>query len=97
METSLLSAYFANPRVGHLYQAIHMFKYLKTHNCSKIVFDPTYISLQENETQPEQTVKFKAKHMKELYPDAVELLPPNAPTPRGNLSSYMYSLMRTCW
>ena len=60
-----------------------MFKYLKDHNRSKVVFDPTYVSLQENETELEKTARFKAKYMKELYPDAVELLPPNAPTPRG--------------
>lgn len=30
-KTSLLSAYLANPRTGHLHQALRMFKYLEDH------------------------------------------------------------------
>ena len=29
LETSLMSSYMANPRVGHLEQVFHMFAYLK--------------------------------------------------------------------
>ena len=82
-ETSMLSAYLTSPRVGHLHQALHMFKYLKDHNRSRIAFDPTYVSITDTHHKPEDRAEFKAKYMKELYPDAEELLPPNAPKPRG--------------
>jgi len=82
-ETSLLSAYLASPRIGHLHQALHMFKYLEDHNRSRMVFDPTYITLSDGHLKPEERASFKAKYMKELYPDAEELLPLNVPPPRG--------------
>ena len=82
-ETSLLSTYLASPRVGHLHQAIHVFKYLKDHKRSKCVFDPTYVDINDDHLPLEQRASFRAKYMKELYPDAVEELPPNAPKPRG--------------
>ena len=33
-ETSLLSQYLTQPRLGHLKQAINIFRYLDMHNCS---------------------------------------------------------------
>jgi hypothetical protein len=49
-----------------------------------IVFDPTYVDIKEPENiKEEDGASFKAKYMKELYPDAVELFPPNAPRPKG--------------
>ena len=36
---SMLSRYLANPRVGHLEEAIHIFAYLKAHNKSSVVMD----------------------------------------------------------
>ena len=38
---SMLSRYLANPRVGHLEEALHIFAYLKAHTRSSLVFDPT--------------------------------------------------------
>lgn len=61
-----------------------MFKYLKDHNESKIVFDPRLANVTDNHLPHEQRAEYKAKYMKELYPDAVEELPPNAPRPLGN-------------
>ena len=82
-ETSLLSTYLSSPRVGHLHQALHVFKYLKDHNRSKCVFDPTYVDINDEHLNPEERASYKAKYMQELYPDAVEDLPPNAPPTRG--------------
>ena len=82
-ETSLLSTYLTTPRIGHLHQALHVFKYLKDHKRSRIVFDPSYVDINDDHLPEEERAGFKAKYMKELYPDAVEDLPPNAPKPRG--------------
>ena len=82
-ETSMLSAFLAAPRLGHLHQAMYMYKYLEDHKRSKIVFDPTYVNINDDHVVPEERASFRAKYMKELYPDAVEDLPPNAPIPRG--------------
>ena len=82
-ETSLLSTYLTNPRIGHLHQALHVFKYLKDHKRSKMVFDPSYVDINDDHLPVEERASFKAKFMKELYPDAVEDKPLNAPKPRG--------------
>ena len=86
-ETSLLSTYLSSPRVGHLHQALHVFKYLKDHKRSNIVFDPTYVDINDDHLPFEERASFKAKYMKELYPDATEEVPPNAPKPRGKARS----------
>ena len=81
-EVSCLSSYLANPRLGHLHQALHIFKYLEIHQENFISFDPTRLELPTpNDT--EQCPKYKAKQMKEFYPDANESIPLNAPEPRG--------------
>ena len=82
-ETSLLSTYLTNPRTGHLHQALHMFKYINDHSRSRIVFDPSYVNIDDSHLPNEERAHSKAVYMKELYPDACEDLPPNAPKPRG--------------
>ena len=82
-ETSLLSTYLSCPRVGHLHQALHVFKYLKDHKRSKCVFDPTYVDINDDHLPYEDRATTKAKYMGELYPDAVEEKLANAPRPRG--------------
>ena len=83
MEPSMLSTHLAMPRQGHLQQSIHMFKYLKDHNRSKMVFDPLPVYIHDDDLIPEERASYKAKFMAELYPDARELKPKNAPKPRG--------------
>ena len=46
-EVSQLSKHLAEPRVGHLHQAIHIFSYLKAHDRSWIVFDDRTIEIIE--------------------------------------------------
>ena len=79
-EVSVLSRYLAQPRTGHLVQALHMFKYLEIHNQNELALDPAY-----HDVVDPQFVEEKIKRMKQMYPDAQEDFPPNAPAPRGNV------------
>ena len=86
-EVSVLSRYLVSPRTGHLLQAIHMFKFLDIHKDNKLAFKPDVPSL----TFDYDKIKEQIEYMKKAYPDAVEALPPNAPTPRGkSLSIYVF-------
>jgi hypothetical protein len=40
IDVTLLSSYMAQPRIGHMNEALHIFSYLKSHENSNIVFDP---------------------------------------------------------
>jgi hypothetical protein len=71
---SLLSQYLASPRKGHLDQALRIFAYLKSHGCSKVVFDDTFISWGS---------KFAPAAWEGFYPDAHEPIPAKVPEPRG--------------
>lgn len=84
-ETSLLSQYLAQPRLGHLQEAINIFYYLKHHNRSWMVMDPRrfdveWVPRRDNDVHPRE----RAKAMKEIYPDAIDELPYNIPEPRGH-------------
>jgi hypothetical protein len=73
---SLLSRYLANPREGHLEEAIHIFAYLKSHDRSSVVMDDASPSFDES--------RFIQCDWSEYYPDAHEPEPPRAPELRGN-------------
>ena len=75
VETGLLARFQACPREGHLDQLFHMFAYLKKYNRSALVFDWTEPELDES--------RFQEVDWKEFYPEAAEVLPPNAPEARG--------------
>jgi hypothetical protein len=75
VEVSMLASFTSMPRIGHLEAIFHIFAYLNQHNRSKLVFDDTYMN---NETEPKQD-------WSGFYPDATEVLPPNAPEPRGKV------------
>jgi Reverse transcriptase (RNA-dependent DNA polymerase) len=72
-EVSMLAAYCAAPREGHLSAVMHVFAYLKAHTRSKVVLDPSYVDHVDQE-QPDWT---------DFYTDAKELLPPDTPEPLG--------------
>lgn len=82
-ETSELSSYLAAPRQGHLEQALHIFHYLEHHQRSGIVLDPAYYQLDLSGEDPADSTERRAEVMKELYPDAEEDIPPDAPKPLG--------------
>ena len=81
-EVSVLSQHMAHPRIGHLIQALHIFKYLDIHKENMLNFDPTYLNLPEP-VDPNDNTKYKIEAMKSFYPDAREPTPDNAPPPRG--------------
>ena len=83
METSALSHHLVSPRVGHLHQVLHVFKYLKDHKRSRLVFDPSYINISDDDLPIEERAATRARYMAELYKDATEDIPRNAPKPRG--------------
>ena len=72
----MLSRYVVSPREGHLQQLFHIFAYLKHHTRSKMVFDDTEPTFNEN--------SFKVCDWSEFYPDAEEAIPHNLPMERGN-------------
>ena len=81
-EVSVLSQHMAFPQVGHLMQALHIFKYLDIHKENMLNFDPTYLDMPEPIDLAENpTTKIKA--MKRFYPNAEEAIPDDAPTPWG--------------
>ena len=83
-ETSILSQYLAQPRVGHLQQALNIFYYLKHHDRSWMILDPTKLDVEwQPRSQGEIHPQERAIAMKELYPDAAEQLPHNIPEARG--------------
>ena len=73
--TSIMSSHMAMPREGHLDQVFHIFAYLKHRDKSCMVF---------NDIIPEyDDALFREADWSDTYPDARELIPPNAPEARG--------------
>ena len=73
----------AQPRVGHLKQAMHIFQYLESHDRSWMVMDPTRFNIIWKPIGDEESPEVRAAAMKDQYPDAEELLPHNAPESLG--------------
>lgn len=72
-EVSMLAAYCAAPRIGHFNAMLHIFAFLKLHPRSRLVFDDSYVPIEEG---PQEDFS-------EFYPNASEDIPPNAPEARG--------------
>lgn len=75
LETSLLSAYLASPREGHLEAVFHIFGYLKWHPKRKIAFDPECPVIDQR--------RFPKYDWEDFYKGVTEAIPANAPPPRG--------------
>jgi hypothetical protein len=73
LPVALLAQYLAQPRIGHLEQAFHIFAYLKRHDRSRIVLDPSRPQLNEQ--------NFIKADWTDFYRDAKDTMPPNAPEP----------------
>ena len=71
-EVSMLAAYSAAPRAGHLAAVLHLFAYLKLHKRSKLVFD---FSKADHDPHP-------VYDWSDFY-NAKELIPDDLPEPRG--------------
>ena len=62
------SKFLAKPQTGHIYQALHIFKYLEAHISNKLSFDPLYYMFYHFE-DPDKVIN----EMKEVYYiDAIE-------------------------
>ena len=77
-ELSILSAYQASPRQGHLDQLLRIYGYLKYNPKITLYLDPTRMPV------PSNVFKDNSHEFKEQYRDAKELLPHDMPQPRGN-------------
>jgi hypothetical protein len=71
-----LSTFLAMPYEGHLEAVFHIFNYLEKQHNSRIVFDPSYPTI--NMTACKDKCDWKS-----FYGEAREAIPPNAQTPRG--------------
>ena len=80
-EVSMLAAFSASPRQGHLAAVLHLYGYLKKHTKSKMVFDPT----------PMEHVEMELKDWSDFYKPYEEVVPPDAPESRGK------SVQTTCF
>ena len=67
------------PRTGHLVQALHVVKHLDIHSKNDLAFDTAY-----HDVEDPSLALARRDSMKEIYVDAKEELPTNAPPPRGN-------------
>jgi hypothetical protein len=75
-EVSMLAAHMAMPRIGHLYAVFRVFAYLKAKHNARLIFDPTYPSINHH--------KFKENlDWTPFYGNVREAIPPNAPKPQG--------------
>mmetsp|Transcript_37601 Transcript_37601/g.53010 ORF Transcript_37601/g.53010 Transcript_37601/m.53010 type:complete len:1380 (-) Transcript_37601:246-4385(-) len=74
-EVSMLASHLALPREGHLEALLHIYSYLDDRHNSRMVFDPTYPTVNKDE--------FQTCDWKEFYGDVKETIPINAPEPRG--------------
>ena len=76
-EVSMLAAFSAAPRRGHLEAVMHVFAYLKKHNRSKMVCDAAYFDW-DPAREPDWS---------DFYPGAKEaakdFIPPDMPKPKG--------------
>ena len=82
-ETSLLSQYLAQPRQGHLTQALNIFFYLRHHSRCWMPLDPSSFDVDWSPRANEPSPQVRATAMKQIYTEAEDVCPPNMPTPRG--------------
>ena len=75
VEVSLLSFYLAYPREGHLEAAIHIMGYLRLKHNTRLIFDPTYPKINEDD--------FPKFDWTEFYGDVTEAIPTDMPPPLG--------------
>ena len=72
---SMLASQLALPWEGHLKAVFNIFGYMKGHHNAWMVFDPTYPTLDMS--------MFPEHEWCDFYGDMKEVIPPNAPDPRG--------------
>jgi len=73
-EVSMMSAYNAMPRMGHLHAVLHIFAYLQHHIDRRLVLDASYNS---------HLPQLQKHDWKEFYPWAHDEIPTDTPEPLG--------------
>ena len=71
-EVSMLSSFVAMPREGHLNQVLHIFAYLKSHLNARLVLDPSYPEINDEDYE-------KNGDWSSHYGDEIDLPPTNSP------------------
>ena len=66
-EVSLLASHLALPREGHLEAVFHIYAYLKCKHNSRMIFDPTYPTIDMNQ--------FLEHDWKDFYGNVIETEP----------------------
>jgi hypothetical protein len=74
-EVSMLSTYLCLLLEGHLEAVLRVFAYLGLHHNARVVFDPTYPAVDMG--------AFIKTDWKSIYGDVKEMIPSDAPVPRG--------------
>ena len=69
--------------MGHLTEALNIFYYLKHHDTSWLMLDPSTFDVEWTPKGSEASPQDRALAMKEIYTEAQDVLPHNAPTPKG--------------
>ncbi len=85
VQVAMLLSYTVQPRVGHLDAVFRIFAYLKAHDRSKIVFDPTLPTIDER--------RFTKYSWEDFYRGVKEAIAPNMPQSRGRKWKSTASLM----
>ena len=75
VKVSLLSSHLAYPREGHLELALHIMGYLRLKHNTRLVFDPTYPTINYS--------LFPDYNWTEFYGDVQEAIPHDMPEPLG--------------
>ena len=75
-EVSQLSSFVAMPREGHLQQLYHLVAYLKRYHNARLVLDPSYPEIDDDD--------FIVQDWQNFYGQIEEEIPSNAPEARGN-------------
>ena len=89
LNTSLMSAHLALPRLGHLEKLIHMFGYLKAHPKRKLAFDAAHSNIDER--------IFKSYIWYDFYHGAKEAIPTDFPEALGNSMQKHIVLLMQIW
>ena len=74
--TNTLARFASCPRRGHFQRALRIFGYLKYYPKVRLLFDPSSLNF--------DGLKFENHDWYDLYPDAKEDVPKEAPVPKGN-------------
>ena len=74
-EASVMASHTALPRIGHLLKVFHIFGYLKHNSNARLVFDPTYPTIDYD--------RFPANDWEQFYGNETKQLPHDMPESLG--------------